>query len=60
MIIDTGANVTIIRKDLAQKFKEKLIWTPSCVILQTASGEKIDVEGKLNVNITFGSATYHH
>ncbi|KFM62548.1 hypothetical protein X975_20006, partial [Stegodyphus mimosarum] len=60
MIIDTGANVTIIRKDLAQKFKDKLIWTPSCVTLETASGEKIDVEGKLNVNITFGSATYHH
>ncbi|GFW41023.1 retrovirus-related Pol polyprotein from transposon 17.6 [Trichonephila clavipes] len=28
MIIDTGANVSIIRNDLAQKLKEKLIWTP--------------------------------
>ncbi|KFM74235.1 hypothetical protein X975_18466, partial [Stegodyphus mimosarum] len=60
MIIDTGANVTIIRRDLAQTFKDKLIWTPSCVTLETASGEKIDIEGKLNVNITFGSAAYHH
>ncbi|KFM76841.1 hypothetical protein X975_19818, partial [Stegodyphus mimosarum] len=60
MIIDTGANVTIIRKDLAPLFKDKLIWTPSCVTLQTASGEEMDVEGKLNVNITLGSAAYHH
>ncbi|GFX23532.1 retrovirus-related Pol polyprotein from transposon 17.6 [Trichonephila clavipes] len=29
MIIDTGANVSIIRNDLAQKLKEKLIWTPT-------------------------------
>ncbi|GFV91652.1 hypothetical protein TNCV_4762171 [Trichonephila clavipes] len=28
MIIDTGANVSIIRNDLAQKLKEKLLWTP--------------------------------
>ncbi|GFU91119.1 retrovirus-related Pol polyprotein from transposon 412 [Trichonephila clavipes] len=27
MIIDTGANVSIIRNDLAQKLKEKLLWT---------------------------------
>ncbi|KFM56688.1 Retrovirus-related Pol polyprotein from transposon 412, partial [Stegodyphus mimosarum] len=60
MTIDTGANVTIIRKDLAQQLEGKLIWTPPCVTLQTVSGEKIDIEGKLNVNITFGSATYHH
>ncbi|KFM73507.1 Gag-Pol polyprotein, partial [Stegodyphus mimosarum] len=60
MIIGTGAYVTIIRRDLVQKFKDKLIWTPSCVTLEIASGEKLDIEGKLNVSITFGSATYHH
>ncbi|KFM57791.1 hypothetical protein X975_26945, partial [Stegodyphus mimosarum] len=60
MIIDTGANVTIIRKDLAQQFKDKLIWTPSCVTLQTASDDKMGIYEKLNVNITFGSAAYHH
>ena len=60
MIIDTGDNVTIIRKDLAQQFEEKLIWTPPCVTLQTVSGEKIDIHGKLNVNVTFGSVAYHH
>ncbi|GFW45979.1 retrovirus-related Pol polyprotein from transposon 412 [Trichonephila clavipes] len=29
--MDTGANVSIIRNDLAQKLKEKLIWTPPSV-----------------------------
>ncbi|GFU07808.1 hypothetical protein TNCV_3551401 [Trichonephila clavipes] len=37
MIIDTGANVSIIRNDLAQKLKEKLLWTPPRVVLQTTS-----------------------
>lgn len=60
MIIDTGANVTIIRKDLAQQLDEKLIWTPPSVTLQTVSGDKINIHGKLNINITFGSVTYHH
>ncbi|GFW31162.1 retrovirus-related Pol polyprotein from transposon 412 [Trichonephila clavipes] len=60
MIIDTGANVSIIRKDLAQKLKEKLIWTPPRVVLQTVTGEKIDIHGKLKVKIRFGDTTYQH
>ncbi|GFW77905.1 retrovirus-related Pol polyprotein from transposon 412 [Trichonephila clavipes] len=60
MIIDTGANVSIIRNDLAQKLKEKLIWTPPRVVLQTVTGEKIDIHGKLRVKIKFGDATYQH
>ncbi|GFT36599.1 retrovirus-related Pol polyprotein from transposon 17.6 [Trichonephila clavipes] len=60
MIIDTGANVSIIRNDLAQKLKEKLIWTPPRVVLQTMTGEKIDIHGKLKVKIKFGDTTYQH
>ncbi|GFT22330.1 retrovirus-related Pol polyprotein from transposon opus [Trichonephila clavipes] len=60
MIIDTGANVSIIRNDLAQKLKEKLIWTPPRVVLQTVTGEKIDIHGKLKVKIQFGDTTYQH
>ncbi|GFU51649.1 hypothetical protein TNCV_82791 [Trichonephila clavipes] len=60
MIIDTGANVSIIRNELAQKLKEKLIWTPPRVVLQTVTGEKIDIHGKLKVKIKFGDATYQH
>ncbi|GFX69692.1 retrovirus-related Pol polyprotein from transposon 412 [Trichonephila clavipes] len=60
MIIDTGANVCIIRNDLAQKLKEKLIWTPPRVVLQTVTGEKIDIHGKLKIKIQFGDTTYQH
>ncbi|GFU07506.1 retrovirus-related Pol polyprotein from transposon 412 [Trichonephila clavipes] len=60
MIIDTGANVSIIRNDLAQKLKEKLIWTPPRVVLQTVTAEKIDIHGKLKVKIKFGDTTYQH
>ncbi|GFY26680.1 retrovirus-related Pol polyprotein from transposon 412 [Trichonephila clavipes] len=60
MIIDTGANVSIIRNDLAQKLKEKLLWTPPRVVLQTVTGEKIDIHGKLKVKIQFGDTTYQH
>ncbi|GFW01317.1 retrovirus-related Pol polyprotein from transposon 412 [Trichonephila clavipes] len=60
MIIDTGANVSIIRNDLAQKLKEKLIWTPPRVVLQTVTGENIDIHGKLKVKIQFGDTTYQH
>ncbi|GFT80069.1 retrovirus-related Pol polyprotein from transposon 412 [Trichonephila clavipes] len=60
MIIDTGANVSNIRNDLAQKLKEKFIWTPPRVALQTMTGEKIDIHGKLKVKIKFGDTTYQH
>ncbi|GFT36288.1 hypothetical protein TNCV_3464571 [Trichonephila clavipes] len=33
MVVDTGTNVSIIRKDLAQN----IIWTPPCVSLQTVT-----------------------
>ncbi|GFY06098.1 retrovirus-related Pol polyprotein from transposon 412 [Trichonephila clavipes] len=60
MIIDTGANVSIIRNNLAQKLKEKLIWTPPRVVLQTVTGKNIDIHGKLKVKIKFGDTTYQH
>ncbi|GFX50576.1 retrovirus-related Pol polyprotein from transposon opus [Trichonephila clavipes] len=50
MIIDTGANVSIIWNDLAQKLK-KLIWTPPRVVLQTVTGERFDIHGKLKAKI---------
>ncbi|GFW91935.1 retrovirus-related Pol polyprotein from transposon 412 [Trichonephila clavipes] len=48
------------RNDLAQKLKEKLIWTPPRVVLQTVTGKKIDIHGKLKVKIKFGDTTYQH
>ncbi|GFW83718.1 retrovirus-related Pol polyprotein from transposon 412 [Trichonephila clavipes] len=46
--------------DLAQKVTEKLIWTPPRVVLQTVTGKKIDIHGKLKVKIKFGDTTYQH
>ncbi|GFV07528.1 retrovirus-related Pol polyprotein from transposon 412 [Trichonephila clavipes] len=43
-----------------KKLKEKLIWTPPRVVLQTVTGEKIDIHGKLKVKIQFGDTTYQH
>ncbi|GFX45194.1 retrovirus-related Pol polyprotein from transposon 412 [Trichonephila clavipes] len=50
-MFDTGANVSIIRKDLAQNSKLSIIWTPPCVSLQTVTGDKIQVHGKANVTL---------
>ncbi|GFV71116.1 transposable element Tcb2 transposase [Trichonephila clavipes] len=62
MIIDTGANVSIIRNDLAQKkIKRETYLDPAprgCY--KTVTGEKIDIHGKLKVKIQFGDTTYQH
>ncbi|GFV73826.1 retrovirus-related Pol polyprotein from transposon 412 [Trichonephila clavipes] len=56
MVVDTGANVSIIRKDLAQN----IIWMPPCVSLQTVTGDKIQVHGKANITLMFGNIDYLH
>ncbi|GFW57298.1 retrovirus-related Pol polyprotein from transposon 412 [Trichonephila clavipes] len=60
MVVDTGANVSIIRKDLAQNSQVSIIWTPPCVSLQTVTGDKIQVHGKADVTLRFGNIDYHH
>ncbi|GFV98192.1 retrovirus-related Pol polyprotein from transposon 412 [Trichonephila clavipes] len=60
MVLDTGANVSIIRKDLAQNSHVSIICTPPCVSLQTVTGDKIQVHGKANISLRFGNIDYHH
>ncbi|GBM24945.1 hypothetical protein AVEN_23473-1 [Araneus ventricosus] len=60
MLVDTGANVTLLRTDLAQKLKEKLIYTASNISLKTATGEKTEIRGKLDASIECGSRKFHH
>ncbi|GFW94051.1 retrovirus-related Pol polyprotein from transposon 412 [Trichonephila clavipes] len=60
MVVDTGANVSIIRKDLAKNSQVGIIWTPPCVFLQTVTGDKIQVHGKANITLRFGNIDYHH
>ncbi|GFW40403.1 retrovirus-related Pol polyprotein from transposon 412 [Trichonephila clavipes] len=57
----TGANVSIIRNDLAQKIKRETYLDPAPRGgLQTVTGKKIDIHGKLKVKIKFGDTTYQH
>ncbi|GFV98176.1 retrovirus-related Pol polyprotein from transposon 412 [Trichonephila clavipes] len=51
MVVDTGANVSIIRKDLAQNSHVSIICTPPCVSLQTVTGDKIQVHRKANISL---------
>ncbi|GFU89541.1 retrovirus-related Pol polyprotein from transposon 412 [Trichonephila clavipes] len=60
MVVDTAANVSIIRKDLAQNSQVSIIWMPPCISLQTVTGDKIQVHGKANITLRFGNIGYHH
>ncbi|GBN99011.1 Retrovirus-related Pol polyprotein from transposon 297 [Araneus ventricosus] len=42
MLVDTGAKVTLVRTDLAQKLKENFIYTAPNISLKTATGEKAE------------------
>ncbi|GBO13926.1 hypothetical protein AVEN_112699-1 [Araneus ventricosus] len=60
MLVDTGANVTLLRTDLAQKLKEQLIYTAPNISLKAATGEKTEIRGKLDASIECGSRKFHH
>ncbi|GBM14276.1 Retrovirus-related Pol polyprotein from transposon 297 [Araneus ventricosus] len=60
MLVDTGANVTLLRTDLAQKLKKQLIYTGPNISLKTATGEKTEIRGKLDASIVCGSRKFHH
>ncbi|KAF8778511.1 hypothetical protein HNY73_015225 [Argiope bruennichi] len=60
MVVDTGANVTILRQDLAQQLGVKILRTPPCVTLQTVKGDKIPIIGKMHITIKFGNVLYGH
>ncbi|GBM01235.1 hypothetical protein AVEN_174351-1 [Araneus ventricosus] len=44
MLVDTEANVTLLRTDLAQKLKEQFIYTAPNISLKTATGEKVETK----------------
>ncbi|GFT31362.1 retrovirus-related Pol polyprotein from transposon 412 [Trichonephila clavipes] len=52
MVVDTGANVSISRKDLTKNSKLSIIWMPPYVSLQTVTGDKIQIHGKANVTLS--------
>ncbi|GBO45434.1 Retrovirus-related Pol polyprotein from transposon 297 [Araneus ventricosus] len=60
MLVDTGANVTLVRTDLAQKLKGNFIYTAPNISLKTATGEKAEVHGKLDATTECGSRKFQH
>ncbi|GBM78404.1 hypothetical protein AVEN_158376-1 [Araneus ventricosus] len=60
MLVDTGANVNLVRTDLAQKLKENFIYTALNISLKTATGEKTEIHGKLDAAIECGSRKFQH
>ncbi|GBM32117.1 hypothetical protein AVEN_11907-1 [Araneus ventricosus] len=60
MLVDTGANGTLVRTNLAQKLKEKYIYTAPNISLKTATGEKAVILGKLHAAIECGCRKFQH
>ncbi|GBM44346.1 AP-3 complex subunit delta-1 [Araneus ventricosus] len=60
MLVDTGANVSLVRTDLAQKLKENFIYTAPNISFKTATGEKAEIHGKLDAAIECGSRKFQH
>ncbi|GBN10046.1 Transposon Ty3-I Gag-Pol polyprotein [Araneus ventricosus] len=60
MLVDTGANVTLVRTDLAQKLKGNFIYTANNISLKTATSEKAEIHGKLGAAIECGSRKFQH
>ncbi|GBM19402.1 hypothetical protein AVEN_196027-1 [Araneus ventricosus] len=60
ILMDTGANVTLLRTDLVQKLKEQIIYTAPNISLKTAPGEKTEIRGKLDASLECVSRKFHH
>ncbi|GBM66381.1 Retrovirus-related Pol polyprotein from transposon 412 [Araneus ventricosus] len=60
MLVDTGANVTLVRTDFAQKLKRNFIYTAPNISLKTATGEKAEIRGKLDAEIECGCRKFQH
>ncbi|GBO10423.1 hypothetical protein AVEN_170759-1 [Araneus ventricosus] len=60
MLVDTGANLTLVRTDLAHKLKENFIYTAPNISSKTATGEKAEIHGKLDAAIECGSRKFQH
>ncbi|GBM47532.1 hypothetical protein AVEN_90248-1 [Araneus ventricosus] len=60
ILVDTGANATLVRTDLTQKLKENFIYTAPNISLKNATGEKVAIHGKLDAAIECGSRKLQH
>ncbi|GBM12535.1 hypothetical protein AVEN_188703-1 [Araneus ventricosus] len=53
MLVDAGANATLLKTDLARTLKGQLIYTAPSISLNTAAGEKAEIHGKLDASIEY-------
>ncbi|GFT02905.1 retrovirus-related Pol polyprotein from transposon 297 [Nephila pilipes] len=60
MLVDTFANVTLLRTDIAQKLNQQFIYTALNIFLKTANGKKVNKHGKLDASIECGSRRIQH
>ncbi|GFT92042.1 CCHC-type domain-containing protein [Nephila pilipes] len=60
MLVDTGANVTLLRTDIAQKMNQQFIYTAPNIFLKTVTGEKANIHGKLDASIECGSRRFQY
>ncbi|GBN14952.1 hypothetical protein AVEN_171820-1 [Araneus ventricosus] len=60
MLVDTGANVTLARTDLAQKLKGNFIYTAPNISLKISAGEKAEIHGKLDAAIECRSRKFEN
>ncbi|GFS68887.1 uncharacterized protein NPIL_456591 [Nephila pilipes] len=60
MLGDTGANVTLLRTDIAQKLNQQFIYTAPNIFLKTAISEEANIHGKLDASIECGSRRFQH
>ncbi|GFS99824.1 transposon Ty3-G Gag-Pol polyprotein [Nephila pilipes] len=60
MLVDTGANVTLLRTDIAQKSNQQFIYGAPDIFLKTATGEKANIHGKMDASIECGSRRFQH
>ncbi|GBL98275.1 Transposon Ty3-I Gag-Pol polyprotein [Araneus ventricosus] len=60
MLVDTGANVNLVRTDLAQKWKGNFIYAAPNVSLKTSTGQKAEIHGKMDATIECGSRKFQY
>ncbi|GBM47411.1 Retrovirus-related Pol polyprotein from transposon 297 [Araneus ventricosus] len=60
MLVDTGANVPLVRTDLAKKLKGNFIYTAPNISLKTATGENAKIRWKLDEAIQCGCRKFQH
>ncbi|GBM68086.1 hypothetical protein AVEN_66751-1 [Araneus ventricosus] len=60
MLVDTGANVTLVTTDFSQKLKKNFIYMAPNISSKTATGEKVKIHGKLDAAIECGSRKFQH